>query len=241
MRQGNHLVRIEVRDALPAIAPDVVSYVSGVHHQLALAQTVDESFAALSPDHRRAVRIAGRAGLDVEVGTSRSLFEAFARLHAVTRKRLGVPIQPRRFVRALGVALAEGDLGFIVVVRHNDHPVAAGVFLTGHGMVLFKYSASDADAWKLRPNNLMVWEAIRRSVERGFVRFDLGRSDVGQDGLCFFKRNFGAAELPLVYTSIGTHPRAPQVRPGRLSHRVIQRSPLFVGRVVGRALYRYVA
>ena len=150
-------------------------------------------------------------------------------------------MQPRRFLQALGAAIEHEDLGFIVVVWHNGRAIASGVFLTTNDVVIYKFGASDANAWKLRPNNLLVWEAIRRSVERGATLFDFGRSDVGQEGLASFKRNFGALESPLTYTSIGAQPGTRQLKPGRFSQRVIQRSPSFVGEAVGRALYRYVA
>ena len=241
LRADDRLARIEVRDALPSVARDVVSYQTGVRHQISLAPSVDEAFAALSSHHRRAVRTAERTGLRIEVGASPALVDAFARLHAATRKRLGVPVQPRRFLRALGAALERDGLGYVVVAWHNDRAVASGVFLKANGVVMYKFGASEPDAWKLRPNNLLVWEAIRQSVEQRAVLFDFGRSDVGQEGLCNFKRNFGAAESPLMYTSIGAEPSERQLKPGRFSQLVIRRSPSFVGKAVGRALYRYVA
>ena len=182
VREVDRLARIEVRDELPSDAPDVTSYVSGLRHQIALAPTVDEAFSALSSHHRRAVRTGERAGLRIEIGATPALVNAFVTLHASTRKRLGIPVQPRRFLKALGAALEHEDLGFIVVVRHNDRAVASGVFLTTNDVVIYKFGASDANAWKLRPNNLLVWEAIRRSVERGATLFDFGRTDSGRKG-----------------------------------------------------------
>ena len=241
LRKEELLRRIEVRDFMPAAEPDVTSYVRGVRHHIDLAPTVDQAFAALSSHHRRAVRTAQRARVRVEIGGSPELFAAFTALHAVTRKRLGVPMQPARFLSALGRAIADHDLGFVAVARHEDRAVAAGVFLETNGVVLYKFGASDARAWNLRPNNLLVWEAIRHGIEHGASVFDFGRSDVGQDGLSSFKRNFGATESPLVYTSIGTPPKERPLHPGRASRLIIQRSPTIVARAAGRALYRYVA
>ena len=241
LQQEERLVRIEVRALLPAVAPNVASYVRGVHHQLELASSIDQSFAALSTNHRQAVRQAQRANVRVEIGVTPNLFAAFEVLHAATRKRLGVPIQPRQFLHGLRRAIADHGLGFIAVAWHGERPVAAGVFLEANGVVLYKYSASDAKAWSLRPNNLLVWEAIRHSIERGASLFDFGRSELDQDGLSFFKRNFGAAESPLVYTSIGAPPKERRLQPGSISRRIIQHAPTVVARAAGRALYRYVA
>ena len=241
LRQQERLTRIEVRTELPAVAPDVHCYVSGLRHRIRLERDLDGAFAALSSHHRRAVRTAERAGVRIEIGASPVLVDVFSRLHATTRRRLGVPVQPRRFLKALGASLERDSLGYVAVAWHDERPVAASVFLTANGVVMYKYGASDADSWKHRPNNLLVWSAIQRSVEQGAAIFDFGRSDVGQEGLCSFKRNFGAVETPLRYTSIGDAPRLGHPRPGKLLQRVIQRSPPFVGEVVGRALYRYVA
>ena len=99
-------------------------------------------------------------------------------------------MQPRRFLQLSGPRSSTRIFGFIVVVWHNGRAIASGVFLTTNDVVIYKFGASDANAWKLRPNNLLVWEAIRRSVERGATLFDFGRSDVGQEGLASFKRRF---------------------------------------------------
>ena len=241
LRREERLLRVEVRDVLPELESDVTCYVRGVQHRLELAPTIEQAFAELSSHHRRAVRTAQRAQVRVEIGVSPRLFAAFATLHAATRKRLGVPIQPEYFLRAIGRALADHNLGFIAVAWQGDRAVAAGVFLEANSAVLYKFGASDAHAWKLRANNLLVWEAIRHAIDHGARLFDFGRSDLGQDGLSSFKRNFGATESPLVYTSIGSPPEERQLQPGRASRRIIQLAPAIVARAAGRALYRYTA
>ena len=106
------------------------------------------------------------------------LFAAFTALHASTRRRLGVPVQPRRFLGAIGRALSDHGLGFVAVAWHQDRPVAAGVFLEVNGVTQYKFGASDSKAWNLRANNLLVWEAIKHAIEHGGRVFDFGRSDL---------------------------------------------------------------
>jgi CelD/BcsL family acetyltransferase involved in cellulose biosynthesis len=241
LRRQEQLIRIEVRACVPAVEADVVSYVRGVRHHLQLEPTVEQAFAKLSSHHRRAVRTAQRSQVHIEIGASAELLATFAALHASTRKRLGVPVQPRRFLSAIGSALVEHEIGYIAVAWQGDRPVAAGVFLEANGVALYKFGASDARAWSLRANNLLVWEAIRHAIEHGATLFDFGRSDLGQDGLSSFKRNFGATETPLVYTSIGLPEKESRLKPGRISGRIIQLSPPLVARAAGRLLYRYTA
>jgi lipid II:glycine glycyltransferase (peptidoglycan interpeptide bridge formation enzyme) len=241
LRTDERLVRIEVRARIPAVESDVVSYVRGVRHYLDLAPTAEQAFAKLSSHHRRAVRTAERSRVHIEIGVSPELLATFAALHVSTRKRLGVPVQPQRFLRAIGRALADKEMGFIAVAWHGDRPVAAGVFLEAKGVTLYKFGASDARAWNLRANNLLIWEAIRHAIEHRATLFDFGRSDLGQEGLSSFKRNFGATEIPLVYTSIGLPQKESRFKPGRISGRIIQLSPPLVARAAGRMLYRYTA
>jgi CelD/BcsL family acetyltransferase involved in cellulose biosynthesis len=241
LRVRDGLARIDVRDHLPEAHADVIPYPAGVRHRIALPRDPDVAFAAMSSGHRRDVRIAERAGLRAELGTSTRLVEAFVDLHTLTRKRLGIPVQPKRFLRAVGAALETDGLGYVTVVWHDQRPVAAGLFLFSHAQVLFKYSASDSAVWKLCPNNLLVWTAMRNAIERGATIFDFGRSEVEQTGLRAFKRRFGAEESPLVYTTIGGAPGSRRLEPGPVAQQVIRRAPSAVGELIGRALYRYVA
>ena len=86
----------------------------------------------------------GRAakGCSAEFRTDRPALEDFYRLHVATRRRLGVPTQPRRFILAFEALFAAG-LGFVLLVRRGDRPVAAAVFLAFGATLLYKYGASN--------------------------------------------------------------------------------------------------
>jgi CelD/BcsL family acetyltransferase involved in cellulose biosynthesis len=188
----------------------------------------------------RGVRRARREGLVAERRRDVDALDAFFRLHLATRSRLGAPTQPRRFIRDLARLFAE-DLGFVLLVARGGDVAAAAVFLH-HGSVLtYKYGASDADALRMRPNNLLFWEAIRWGCENGMEQLDLGRSDVGQESLREFKLSWGADELELAYTHVG--PGAPRDADrgmlGRALTAGLRRTPPIASRVAGELLYRY--
>jgi hypothetical protein len=48
------------------------------------------------------------------------------------------------------------------------------VFLSARSTVIYKYGASDERAWRLDPNNILDWEAIRRFADEGFDHADAG-------------------------------------------------------------------
>ena len=59
-------------------------------------------------------------------------------------------------------------------------PVAAAVFLSFNGRLVYKYGASAASGLQVRPNNLLFWHVIRWAVEHGYRTLDFGRTDLGQ-------------------------------------------------------------
>lgn len=211
-----------------------------VTHLLPLSGDPAEVESSFAKSQARATRKAGREGLEGERRTDSVALDDFYRLHLGTRRRLGVPTQPRRFIRRFG-ELFEKGLGFVWLVRDEGRPIAAAVFLTHGGTVIYKYGASDLAGLKKRPNNLLFLEAIRWSCEAGFDVLDFGRTEIENEGLRTFKRSFGATEVDLVYSHFGGSETEPES--GSMADRVlgttIRRSPPFVGRIIGEALYKH--
>ena len=210
------------------------------HHVLALepdVAAVEKRFA--KSQIRRGVRRAQREGLEAVRSQDRAALEAFFRLHVQTRRRLGVPTQPRRFILGLEALFADG-LGFVMLVLREGEPVAAAVFLTFGDTLFYKYGASDERALPLRPNNLLFMEAIRWGCEHGMRRLDFGKTHWDHESLRAFKLAWGADEHELRYRHVGA---ATSVEKSHRSERmlagVIRRSPPLAGRVIGEALYRH--
>ena len=209
------------------------------HHVLALGPdvaAVERRFA--KPQVLRGVRRARREGLTTQTATERSALEAFYRLHVATRHRLGVPTQPRRFILRFETLFARG-MGFVLLVRRDDRPVAAGVFLTLGDTLLYKYGASDERSLNLRPNNLLFMEAIRWGCEHGMRRLDFGRTHWDHDSLRAFKLAWGAEERELRYRHVGGVPARGGARAPDMLGELIRRTPPGVGRAIGEVLYRH--
>jgi CelD/BcsL family acetyltransferase involved in cellulose biosynthesis len=210
-----------------------------LEHAVDLRAGPEAVMARQRPGARRHVRKAERAGLDVVRGTDAAALDAFYALHLRTRRRLGVPIQPRGFIRDLEGLMAQGG-GFVAVVRHAGRSLAAAVFLRGRGTLTYKYGGSDERFLHLRPNNLLFARVLRWACDDGLDTLDLGRTDPAQPGLAAFKRSLGARERPLAYTYAGGPPPGPDgSRLERLGGAVIRHTPAAVGRVAGELLYRH--
>jgi CelD/BcsL family acetyltransferase involved in cellulose biosynthesis len=194
---------------------------------------------------QRNIRRAEREGLMVRrAAHPHDLTHTFYRLHLQTRRRLGVPVQPRRFFRLLWDNAIRTGLGSVLIAEASDQPIAAAVFLGWNGTAIYKFGASDASAWSLRPNHLIMWHAIRTACEQGYRSFDFGRTDADQDGLRNFKRSWGAVEEPLVYGALcdpAERVPAAEGMPAQMFGSVIRHGPLLLCRATGEMLYRYTA
>ena len=232
---------VEVRGAVAADVPTQV--VDSYHlHDIPLEADVDavvQRFVRRS-QILRGVRRAEREGLVVERRTDEVALAEFYDLHVATRRRQGVPTQPKSFILGFEQLFAR-DLGFVLVVRDGEQAIAAAVFLAFNGTLIYKYGASDPAALGKRPNNLLFLEAIRWGCAASMHTLDLGRTDIGHESLREFKASWGAHESTLEYHEFGGAPRDVESTGDVARHLapIIRRSPPIVGRMIGAALYRY--
>lgn len=232
---------LELRTGAPE-RPGIHARLHAVRHTTALSTDTNAVYGRFQKMHKRNITKAERSGVCIAFGQSNSDVRTFYRLHLMTRRRLGVPVQPLRFFDLLSRRLIERDLGFILTAYINNTPAASAVFLHWNGTLVYKYGASDHRLWEYRPNNLLFREAIRWGCERGYHTFDWGRTDLDDDGLRDFKSGWGAIEEPLIYSTIADAP--PKVSSGWIKKAlgtVIRRSPLSLCRATGELFYGYTA
>lgn len=170
-------------------------------HGNVLDLSIGESalFNNLDAALRRGIRKAQAANLAVQFGTSSEAMRAFYSLHGKTRRRHGLPPQPYRFFQNITRHILEQGHGFIASIAIDSRPVAAAVFFHNQRQAIYKFGASDFDFQKLRPNNLLMWEAIKRCASLGMESLHFGRTSFGQEGLRRFKVSFGAREEQINY------------------------------------------
>jgi CelD/BcsL family acetyltransferase involved in cellulose biosynthesis len=240
LRSEHGIGSLEIRAPLEGLGDRVE--LRGVRHELELGDPAT-LFAAFRSQVRRNIRKAEKAGLEVRRAEERDdLTRTYFDLHAETRRRLGVPPQPRRFFESLWRHVLDQGLGHLLLAYHGSTAVAGAVFLEWNGRIVYKYGASDREHWPLRPNNLLFWECIRNGAAAGARSLDFGRSDLEDEGLRAFKQSWGAPEEPLAYTSLGRTPsRAGGGSGAQLLRPLFRASPNWVGRMVGAALYRLAA
>jgi len=167
-------------------------------HSVDLRPSLDRIFAAFHKSHtQRAIRRAERLGVTCETGRSDDLLRTFYRLHARTRSRHGMPVQPLCWFRNLLECFGESLT--IYLARHEETPIAAILVVDHTSTRVYKYGCSDTDYNRFAGTLLLMWSAIRDAKQAGQTEFDLGRSDADDEGLIAFKDHLGGQRSTLTY------------------------------------------
>jgi CelD/BcsL family acetyltransferase involved in cellulose biosynthesis len=240
-RAGQH-PRMEVHGELPETS-GIHAVPQGVRHVLSLGRAPDELYRSLKGTQvDRSIRKAARSGVAVRFDSTHDAIRTYYRLHCSTRRRQGVPVQPRRFFDRLWERLIAQGYGTVAIAEHDGEAIAGAVFLGWNGHLIYKYGASNPDWWSLRPNHLLFWKVIERACEEGYEVLDFGKTEPENHGLREFKRRWGAEEVPLAYATATERSSGTQGRvPTRAVGTMIRRTPLAVGRAMGELLYEHFA
>jgi hypothetical protein len=210
-------------------------------HDLDLARPEAELFSLLKDANQRNIKKAVREGVSISIDQSLASVKAFYRLNCLTRKRHGLPPQPYSFFGHVFESIVARGGGIVISASHGGQPIAASVFFHFGAEALYKYGASDLVHQGVRPNNLIMWEAIKWYRDRGFKNLNLGRTEIDNEGLLKYKRTWGAKESLLRYYRYDVKKKAFLHRPpaGRLSTKIFSRTPVPVLRLFGRLFYKH--
>jgi len=232
---------VEWRDAGPFDDPLPASELFYVH-DIDLARTADDLFLSLSDNNRRNIKKAQREGVVVSIERSLDSIEEFYRLNLITRKRHGLPPQPFAFFRNVFEHVLSRDQGIVVTASHQGRAVAASVFFHFGRKAIYKYGASEMAYQHLRPNNLLMWEAMTWYGKQGFETLSLGRTELDNPGLLQFKRTWGGQERLVKYHRYDLRKRNyVALRSPASAHfeSLFSRFPTSVLRLVGRFFYKH--
>lgn len=167
-------------------------------HELEITPSSEQLFKGLHRSSIQAkIRRAERVRLSCEAGRSGQLLAEFYRLLLVTRRRHGLPPQPRKWFKNLVECM--GDNLQITVARWGRVPVAAVLTLRHGSCIVYKYGCSDERFHNLGGVPFLIWRMIEESRELGAERVDFGRSDLDNQGLITFKDRLGTTKRLLTY------------------------------------------
>jgi lipid II:glycine glycyltransferase (peptidoglycan interpeptide bridge formation enzyme) len=212
-----------------------------VRSQLSLTANSDGASRQYCSNVERNVRKAKKNKLHFEPRTDPDAMDEFFRLHVLTRRRLGVPVQTRGFFQAVYRRIIAANLGYVGLVVQTGEVIAAGVFMCMNGTMVYKYGASHPQTTQFRPNELLIHGSIQVADEQECTNYDFGVSSKHQEGLRRFKRKWGAVETDVVRESVVGRAisESGESRALDVASLVIRNSPVVVCRALGAMLYRY--
>lgn len=189
---------------------------------------------------QRKIERAERERLAYEAGRSEPILAKFYHLLLLTRRRHGLPPQPKAWFRNLIDGFGD-DLTIRVASKHQQ-PIAGMLTLRHKKTLVYKYGVSDATYHRMGGMPMLFWKAIQDEQVRGAEELDLGRSDVTNSGLNQFKEHLGGIPRRLIYVRMGSHPDALiAAQPMARVHALFARMPAPLAQVAGRLLYKHAA
>ncbi len=194
---------------------------------------------------RNMIRQAERAGCTFHdlaaEGTPAAAAAAFATIHVLAQRNLGLPPFPlaffRRVLEGLGPSRAR-----VYAVRRGGAVVAATLVFQQRDTAIYGYSASDPTAREARPNDFMLFGVLRDALLRGLRAFDMGSDAPSQESLLFFKQKWGAVSAPVPSYTLGAAPEwvADSQSPRwRMARAVVRRLPVPALKLLGATAVRF--
>ena len=189
---------------------------------------------------RNQTKKAIKSGLETRTG--KQYLKEFYDVYAQNMRDLGTPVHSLVLFERL---IEEFSDSIEVIVVLSSGKVIGGAFVA-----FYKDTANDIWASSLRdyfkycPNNLLYWEAIKRSCEKGCKYFDLGRS-AWNAGTFKFKEQWGAEPKQLYYQYYSPKPgKVSGLNASDLKVRcfisIWKRLPIFIAKPLGPVLRRYI-
>lgn len=213
------------------------------HHLIELSSDERMMLSRLRNSTARSIQKAVKEGVAVDIGCSLQGVLDFYLLHCLTRRRQGLPPQPRSYFEKLHEHVISRGLGFTALARQDSVTVAGMVCLHFGRNAIYKYGASDTDFQHLRANNLLFWETMKKCSREGFNALSLGRTDLDNEGLLHFKNGWGGQMTSLNYNRydlVKNRFVCGRERNLTACREVLKRLPVNVLRMLGAFAYRHV-
>ena len=168
-------------------------------HTVKLQKNEKIIFSKFRNSTRRNVKKGYNEGVTVTISYSSEAVDEFYKLNCKTRKRHGLPPQPKLFFSNIYKHIIAAKSGFVVLAYIGEIVIAGGVFFHSGEKALFKFGASDQKYHYLKANNVVMWEAIKWYSDNGFKTISLGRTHPENKGLLQYKEGWGTQKSVINY------------------------------------------
>ena len=212
-------------------------------HTLDLLENEEQILSHFRDSTKRNIKKATKEGVEVSISNSSESIREFYRLNCMTRKHHGLPPQPFYFFENIYDHILSKDQGMVILASHDKKVIAGAVMFFFGNRAIYKYGASDRTYQHLRPNNLIMWQAINWCAQNGHKDFLFGKTERENNGLLQYKRGWGATERTVKYykydLSKGTFIENHSMVTG-FHNKVFNKMPIRLLNIIGSMLYRHI-
>jgi hypothetical protein len=218
-------------------------YATYLGHILNLSFNEDYCFSHFKDSIRRNIRKAIAEGVETKIFNSIESIGEFYKLNCLTRKRHGLPPQPYHFFKSVYNNIISKNHGLVILAYYKKKAIAGAVYFHLGERAIYKYGASNRKYQLLRPNNIVMWEAIKWYCQQGYRNLSFGRTETDNYGLRRFKSGWGAEEYPIYYYKydLKTDTFRPTPKKGvKFYNKIFRKIPVPLLNTIGSLLYRHV-
>ena len=195
------------RQLAPASLDSMYRFRSYNGFEIDLSLDEDQLFSHFTPACKRCVRKASRCGVRIEEAADGEFSEEYyEQLKDVfAKQRLSPTYNIERVRKLISHLQPTGNL-LLLRARDNDgRCIATGIFPAMNDRAYFWGGASWREHQHLRPNEALMWYALRYWKRRGIQRFDFSGSGD-------YKRKYGPQEISVPWLRISRYPLLPAMR-----------------------------
>ncbi len=162
---------------------------------------------ALEKRCRNSVEKAKKLGVKVRERKDEKVLEDYSRIQIDTNKRLGGAIFHKNLVKQIYNLMTKNENARFYFAEIDSVPIASTIILRYREKAYYYMSCSLSKYWAYQPNNILLWEVMKREAADGIKSLDLmgvpAPNDMSgkQHGLYLFKKSFGGKlfETPNYY------------------------------------------
>ncbi|MBW2662353.1 MAG: GNAT family N-acetyltransferase [Deltaproteobacteria bacterium] len=148
-----------------------------------------------SKNHKVATKRARKEGITVGTASSLENWCDYYRMYESSLKRWGDNVSSRYGWELFEAIFSRNSKNIkLWLAWHEGQPIAGALCFYSKRHAVYWHGAAFGEYFKLKPVQLLFYEAIRDAVDNGYFWFDFNPSG-GHEGVKTFKQGFGTAAL----------------------------------------------
>ena len=146
----------------------------------------------------RNIRKAINSGIKIRKTNEKNDFDFLAKIHQQNMEKIGGKFKDRRFFDLVHKGFA-GKTYNLYVAELNGKPISALLLFYFNHTVEYFTPCTVIDYRNLQPSSLLIYEAMKASIDKGFRYWNWGGTWSTQTGVYDFKKKWGAINKQYYY------------------------------------------